>query len=106
MLSVRVACLEIGPRYLHSVGQLQKGGPGNGVFLVLTADEMRPIPLADVAPSLGELAKTQGIGDWSALAERGRRAVHVNLPDNSGVALRAFAAVVRDVLRDLSDSRA
>ena len=95
------ACLEIGPRYLHSVGQLQKGGPDNGVFLVLTADEMRDIPLAEVAPSLGKLAKTQGIGDWAALSERGRRAVHVNLPDNGGVALRAFAAVVRDVLAEL-----
>ena len=98
-------CLEIGPRYLHSVGQLQKGGPNNGVFLVLTANELRDIPLDAEASSLGHLAETQAIGDWTALAQRGRRAVHVHLPDNAGVTLRAFATLVEDVLRDLRDSQ-
>ncbi len=92
------SCIEVGPRYLHSTGQLQKGGPNQGVFLVISADELKDIPLAEEAPSLGELAKTQAIGDWTALSERGRRAVHVHLPDNTAAALRALADMIENVI--------
>ena len=92
------ACLEIGPRYLHSTGQLQKGGPNRGVFLVLSAGEVRDIRLDAEASSLGALEKTQAVGDWAALSERGRRAVQVHLPDNAAVTLRAFAAAVHEAL--------
>ena len=54
------SCLEIGPRYLHSTGQLHKGGPKKGVFLILSADEPKDIEIDDPrARSLGELAKAQ-----------------------------------------------
>ncbi len=91
-----VSCLEVGPRYLHSTGQLQKGGPNLGVFLTLSADELKDVPLPDgcEAPSLGALAKAQAVGDAAALAERGRRVVSLHLPDNSGVTLRMLAEVV------------
>ena len=69
-----VSCLEIGPRYLHSTGQLQKGGTNNGVFLMVSADELKDIPLRHVEPeSLGMLARTQAAADLSILIERGRR---------------------------------
>ncbi|MBQ3387320.1 MAG: glucose-6-phosphate isomerase [Eggerthellaceae bacterium] len=97
-------CLEMGPRYLHSTGQLQKGGANEGVFLVLSADEHEDIPLEAEAPSVGSLAKTQAVGDWMALAERGRRAVQVHLPDNTA-SLGVLAELVRDVLRDLTVTR-
>ena len=59
-----VSCLEIGPRYLHSTGQLQKGGTNNGVFLMVSADELKDIPLRHVEPeSLGMLARTQAAAD-------------------------------------------
>lgn len=97
-----VSCLEIGPRYLHSTGQLQKGGPNNGVFLMLSADEMKDIPLHGYeAASLGELAKAQAAADLSILIERGRRCVHLHLPDNAGVTLRALADEVIEVLREI-----
>ncbi len=95
------SCLEVGPRYLHSTGQLQKGGPNTGVFLILSADELRDVPLSGCeAESLGALAKAQAMGDLVTLAARGRRCLHLHLPDNSGVTLRALAAVVNDVLDD------
>ena len=53
------SCLEVGPRYLHSTGQLHKGGPNSGVFLILSADELKDIPLKEEAESLGTLAKAQ-----------------------------------------------
>ena len=100
--SRRVAsCLEVGPRYLHSTGQLQKGGPNCGVFLILSADELKDIPLKREAESLGALAKAQASGDLLTLANRGRRCVHLHLPDNSGVTLRALAAVIREILAEL-----
>lgn len=96
-----VSCLEVGPRYLHSTGQLQKGGPNNGVFLILSADELKDIPLSREAESLGMLAKAQAAGDLLTLADRGRRCVHLHLPDNSGVTLRALSEVVVKVLEEL-----
>ncbi|BAK43412.1 glucose-6-phosphate isomerase [Eggerthella sp. YY7918] len=99
-----VSCLEVGPRYLHSTGQLHKGGPNCGVFLILSADELKDIPLKQEAESLGSLAKAQASGDLMTLADRGRRCVHLHLPDNSGVTLRGLAEVVTDILEDLEAS--
>ncbi|AJC12595.1 glucose-6-phosphate isomerase [Berryella intestinalis] len=101
-----VSCLEVGPRYLHSTGQLQKGGRNDGVFLILSADELKDIPLRDtVAPSLGALAKAQAVGDFVTLSSRDRRVVHLHLPDNSGVTLRALAAEVTSVVREIRELR-
>ena len=100
-----VSSLEVGPRYLHSTGQLQKGGSNEGVFLVLSADELKDVPLPSVAPSLGALARAQASGDLITLADRGRRAVHLHLPDNSGVTLRCLAEVVKDTLAEVMIER-
>ena len=91
------SCLEIGPRYLHSTGQLHKGGPNEGVFLVISAEETRDIEVEDPrADSLGALAKAQALGDFSILSDRGRRCLHVHLPDNSAITLRALAKGLRN----------
>ena len=93
------SCLEIGPRFLHSTGQLYKGGPNKGVFLVVSADEEKDIPIAnEAAASLGALAEAQAAGDALTLIERGRRVVHIHLPNNAPVMLRAL---VSEVLRAL-----
>ena len=93
-----MTCLEIGPRYLHSTGQLHKGGPNKGVFLIISADELKDIPLPAEADSLGHLAKAQAVGDFRTLADRDRRVVHIHLPDNSGVTLRALFELVKSKL--------
>ena len=102
-----VSSLEVGPRYLHSTGQLQKGGSNEGVYLVLSADELKDVPLPAEAPasSLGALARAQAAGDLITLASRGRRAVHLHLPDNSGVTLRCLAEVVKDTLAEVMIER-
>ena len=92
------SCLEVGPRYLHSTGQLQKGGPNNGVYLILSADELKDIPLDEEAESLGALAKAQASGDLLVLSEHGRRCLHLHLPDNSSVTLRQLAWMVGEIL--------
>lgn len=95
-----VSSLEVGPRYLHSTGQLQKGGQNNGVFLCISADELKDIslPTGSEAPTLGTLAKAQAVGDMETLASRDRRVIHLHLPDNSGVTLRMLSEVTRKAI--------
>ena len=97
-----MSCLEIGPRYMHSTGQLQKGGSNTGVYLLISAGEPKDIPLQGVpAKSLGELSKAQAIGDFMILADRGRRCLHLHLPDNSTITLQRLAYLVDEVLSGL-----
>ena len=85
------SCLEIGPRYLHSTGQLQKGGSNNGVFLIVSANEIDDLVIPGERLTLGTLVATQARADFVALAARERRAVHVHLVDNNAEILSDFA---------------
>jgi transaldolase / glucose-6-phosphate isomerase len=69
--------LGYGPRYLHSTGQLHKGGPNTGVFIQVFDEpkEDRPIPGREF--TFGQLIAAQAAGDLAALRERGRRAARV-----------------------------
>jgi transaldolase/glucose-6-phosphate isomerase len=71
----------IGPRYLHSAGQLHKGGPDRGVYLMLTADPDRDLPIPGRPESFGTLIAAQAAGDFTALQARGRRILRVHAAD-------------------------
>lgn len=85
------SCLEIGPRYLHSTGQLHKGGPDTGVFLIVSSHEVFDITVPHESFTLGRVENAQALGDFGALASRGRRAVYVRLKDNDSEYLQKFA---------------
>ena len=68
-----------GPRYLHSTGQLHKGGPNSGVFVLISADARVDVPIPGEPFSFGTLELAQAIGDFAALEAAGRRAVHAHL---------------------------
>ncbi len=68
-----------GPRFLHSTGQLHKGGPASGIFLQLTQDHQTDIPIPGWDLSFGVLADAQALGDLQALDDLGRRTVSVHL---------------------------
>ena len=68
-----------GPRYLHSSGQLHKGGPNSGLYLLLTADAAVDLPIPDSPGGFAVLQRAQALGDERALLERGRRVLRVNL---------------------------
>jgi len=70
-----------GPRYLHSTGQLHKGGPNTGVFLVVTADPDGDIAIPELNTTFAKLERAQAIGDVKALLAKGRRVAHVHLRD-------------------------
>jgi glucose-6-phosphate isomerase len=68
-----------GPRYLHSTGQLHKGGPNTGVFVLVTATPTDDLPIPGDAFSFGTLELAQALGDFASLDAAGRRAVHAHL---------------------------
>jgi glucose-6-phosphate isomerase len=83
-----------GPRYLHSTGQLHKGGPESGRFLVLTVDAGEDIPVPGERYTLGQLARAQAVGDVDALRKAGRQVGYVHLgADAEGGLLRLMAAL-------------
>jgi glucose-6-phosphate isomerase len=75
-----VATLGYGPRYLHSTGQLHKGGPDTGVFLIVTGDPAPDLPIPGEPYSFGILELAQALGDFESLNKAGRRALHLHLP--------------------------
>ena len=81
-----------GPRYLHSTGQLHKGGPGSGLYLQLVLDRHQELPIPGQQYSFDVLAAAQAIGDYQALTNLGRRLVAVNLGDDAISGLRRLLA--------------
>ena len=68
----------IGPRYLHSTGQLHKGGPPGGVFLVVVGDDPEDAEIPTHPFSFSRLKRAQAAGDIAALRAVGRTVVHVD----------------------------
>ena len=68
-----------GPRFLHSTGQLHKGGANNGVFLQLTADSPHDLPIPGEPYTFATLRNAQALGDLQVLKRRGRRVLRVHL---------------------------
>ena len=79
-----------GPRYLHSTGQLHKGGPNTGVFLVVTAEPREDLDIPGQPFSFGTLERAQGLGDFQSLDATGRRAVHAHLRSPDPMLLRSL----------------
>jgi glucose-6-phosphate isomerase len=70
-----------GPRYLHSTGQLHKGGPRTGVFLQLVDDTGEDVPIPGRDFGFGRLIQAQAAGDYEALKERGLRIARARWED-------------------------
>lgn len=71
--------LGFGPRFLHSTGQLHKGGSEHGLFIQVTADPKTDIDIPGQGLSFGTLERAQAIGDFEALYDRGRRILRIHL---------------------------
>ena len=80
--------VESGPRYLHSTGQLHKGGPPTGRFLVLTAREGEDVPIPGRDFGFRRLNQAQARGDVQALEGRGRPVLRVDLGPDPDAGLR------------------
>ena len=71
--------LGYGPRFLHSTGQLHKGGPDSGVFLQVTTEHPSDLPIPGESYTFGALADAQALGDLRALQAQERRVARVYL---------------------------
>jgi len=85
--------LGFGPRFLHSTGQLHKGGPDTGVFLQITADPAKDLPIPGWAETFGTLIAAQALGDLASLQRRGRRALRVHLSEPADGLVRLEAMI-------------
>ena len=81
-----------GPRFLHSTGQLHKGGPPSGMFLQLIDEPSVDLEVPGMSISFARILRAQADGDAQALLERGRRLLRVQLGGNAAAGL----AILRD----------
>jgi transaldolase/glucose-6-phosphate isomerase len=84
-----------GPRFLHSTGQLHKGGPDTGVFVQITCDDARDLPVPGEPYTFGVLKEAQALGDFESLANRGRRAIRFHAGADARAGLERLLALVR-----------
>jgi len=89
--------LGYGPRYLHSTGQLHKGGPNKGLFLQLLGHDSDDVEIPGQPYSFGVLKRAQARGDLTALRAHGRRAMRVCLGDDVPAGLARLAELVAAV---------
>ena len=82
--------LGYGPRFLHSTGQLHKGGPNTGLFVQFVDEPADPLAVPETDYSFGQLIKAQALGDYQALTQRGRRVLRVQLGKDAAAGLRLF----------------
>ena len=90
--------LGFGPRFLHSTGQAYKGGPNSGVFLQITCDDAKDLPVPGQKYTFGVVKAAQARGDFAVLAERGRRAVRVHLGKNLKSGLATLTKAVQKAI--------
>ncbi len=79
-----------GPRFLHSTGQLHKGGPNTGLFLQLTADPSEDVAVPGQPYTFGTFKAAQAQGDLEALRKHGRRVMRIHMGSNAAKGLAAL----------------
>ena len=84
--------LGYGPRYLHSTGQLHKGGANSGVFVIVTAALAEDLAIPGAPYSFGVLEQAQAVGDFQSLDRAGRRVMHLHLPQRDAQSLQMVFA--------------
>ena len=83
-----------GPRYLHSTGQLHKDGPSTGLYLQVTVDHEKDIPIPGEPYTFGVLADAQAVGDLQTLQSLGRHAIRIHLGREDGAAIRRLTSAL------------
>ena len=86
-----------GPRFLHSTGQLHKGGPDSGVFIQITAPDKVDFPVPEAPYTFSVLKDAQALGDFQSLLKHGRRAIRVDLGDDVTGGLQKLLETLRDL---------
>jgi hypothetical protein len=88
-----------GPRYLHSTGQLHKGGANNGIFIVLSSKTKQDMTVPGQSYTFGQLELAQALGDFKALDSRQRRAVYVHMDHPVSPSLNALIELIQSAVK-------
>jgi glucose-6-phosphate isomerase len=94
-----------GPRYLHSTGQLHKGGPNTGLFILITADDGKDLPIPGEQYSFGVLKQAQALGDFEALQSKGRPVICFHLGRNTYAGLDHITNFAKKAVAELRRRR-
>jgi transaldolase / glucose-6-phosphate isomerase len=86
----RAVTLGFGPRFLHSTGQLHKGGPNNGVFVQITVADHENPAIPEAPYGFATLKQAQAAGDLLSLQQHGRRVVRLHLTGDLAAGLKAI----------------
>ena len=87
-----------GPRFLHSTGQLHKGGPPTGVFFQVTANDRTDFAVPGEPYTFSILKQAQALGDFHSLSTRGRRAIRVDLGNDTMGGLKRLRELIGESL--------
>jgi transaldolase/glucose-6-phosphate isomerase len=91
-------CVGFGPRFLHSTGQVYKGGPNTGVFLEVTHEPENDLPVEGKSYTFGIVETAQARGDFAVLRQHHRRALRVHLRGDVDAGLQALAMTMAEAL--------
>ncbi len=94
----RATTLGYGPRYLHSTGQLHKGGTPSGCFLQLVASHPDDLPIPGRDETFGVLIDAQALGDRASLASHGLPCLRIHLSDDADTGLAELTDLLRAAL--------
>jgi hypothetical protein len=94
--------LGYGPRFLHSTGQLHKGGPNHGLFIQITADDAVDVPIPDEPYTFSVLKRAQALGDLQSLQSKQRRVIRLHLAKNIGAGLADLATIFASAIKRVS----
>jgi hypothetical protein len=87
-----------GPRFLHSTGQLHKGGPRTGLFLQIVQDDTKDVPIPGQPYSFSILKQAQSLGDLQSLSSRRLPVLRVTLGRDAAAGWKALAAAVKSAV--------
>ena len=87
--------LGYGPRFLHSTGQLHKGGPNTGIFLQLVDEPVKDLEVPETNYTFGTLIRAQALGDYQALKQLNRRVLRINLKTDIATGLSRLVELIK-----------
>ena len=87
-----------GPRFLHSTGQLHKGGPKTGLFLQVVQDDSKDVPIPGQPYTFSILKQAQSLGDLQSLSSRRLPVLRVTLGRDAAAGWKALAAAVKSAV--------
>ncbi len=105
--SLRLATtLGYGPRFLHSTGQLHKGGPNTGLFIQITADDAQDLAIPDESYTFSVLKRAQALGDLKSLQSKNRRVLRLHLTEGAKKGLNLLAALIGNSVKQVTKASA